>query len=495
MEPEKGPSVVSAGGPFIFLVLKFLLTLLKMVIGLAGDSISVTIFSYWGGTVQQEPFDRKRLVNEYTKFDREQNGGKGQSESPDSGHLGWSESGCLDAYIKLYESTGDEKWLRKMTSHFDRMLRTRQDHFEDGSPTWVTPTYSVALVHTGKMHNRGTAQITPVEDRVWTIRGGASIGDGRWILEVKDGGGFVVHDYGTRRQAAKGKFRSGADIPFFSPFKISIAGKPMPGDRFWVQMFEGEPLEYIVHQGMFLYPMSRFIETVLKNRDLKAKYGEKAGKYLKFIAEEIADKHERDWVDTSRSTGGYRFSPWMTERFPNRIMPHNQYLALGRAYLMLGNVSRKRLFADRTERMARNFKKHLRKTGNAYTWYYWDWLEAGDPGNSNVEDTSHGQIDIGFVVDACRRGVVFTPGDLKRFGRTLLDQMWNGSLEDPVIGGHVDRKEGDAKPVRDWIDLCQWTPDVWDVMFASFCKQGQPVSHIPSILQGWSRFHEGRKKK
>ena len=145
--------------------------------------------------------------------------------------------------------------------------------------------------------------------------------------------------------------------------------------------------------------------------------------------------------------------------------------------------------------MARNFKKHLRKTGNAYTWYYWDWLEAGDPGNSNVEDTSHGQIDIGFVVDACRRGVVFTPGDLKRFGRTLLDQMWNGSLEDPVIGGHVDRKEGDAKPVRDWIDLCQWTPDVWDVMFASFCKQGQPVSHIPSILQGWSRFHEGRKKK
>ena len=442
-----------------------------------------------------EPFDRDGLVERFAQDDRERNSGKGQSESPDSGHLGWGESGCLDAYIKLYEATLESKWLGKMSSHFDRMLKTRRDHYGDGNATWVTPTYSVALVHTGAMHNLGTARITPSEDRVWTTRGGASIGDGRWIVEVQDGGNIAVYEYGTRRLLQRAKLKSGEQISAFAPFEISINGRPKLGDRFWVQMFEGEPLEYIVHQGMFLYPMSRFIETVLTNRTLKEKYGTKARGYLNFISKEIADKHERDWVDTSQNSGGYRFSPWMTERFPNRIMPHNQYLALARAYLVLQNVSRKKLFSDRSEKMARNFRKHLRKTGKAFTWNYWDWMEEGAPGNSGIEDISHGAIDIGFAVDACRGGVVFTPADLKRFGRTLLDQMWNGSIDDPVIGGRVDRKEGDAKPVCDWIDLCQWTPEVWDLIYASFCKQGQPVGHIPSILQGWSRCHEGRKKK
>ena len=88
---------------------------------------------------------------------------------------------------------------------------------------------------------------------------------------------------------------------------------------------------------------------------------------------------------------------------------------------------------------------------------------------------------------------MFTNSDLKRFAHTLLDQMWNGSLEDPVIGGRVDTREGDAMNPGDWIDLCQWHPKVWDVLWAVFCKAGQPVQAPPSILQGWARLQEGRR--
>jgi len=153
------------------------------------------------------------------------------------------------------------------------------------------------------------------------------------------------------------------------------------------------------------------------------------------------------------------------------------------------------LYGDRAARMARNFRKHLRKTGQAYTWHYWDWVEEGEPGHSGVEDTGHGHIDIGFSVEACRRGIVFTDADLKRFAHTLLDQMWNGSLEDPVIGGRVDTRDGNSVPLGDWMDLCQWDPKVWDVMWAVFEKAGRPAAGIPSVLQAWRRLEEGKSRR
>lgn len=438
------------------------------------------------------PFDQEALVAAFTRSDNAQNGGRGSSDNPDSGALGWGESGVLDAYVKLYEATGDSRWLNKIVAHFDRMVANMEDHSGDGYGTWVTKTYSVALVRTGRMLNRGTARIVPEEERIWTTRGGDAVEDREWIVEVQPGRQYRVFEYGTRRPVGKGTYRSGAPIETFAPFEVSIEGKPQPGDRFWVQTFGGESMEYIVHQGMFLHPVSRFVACVLRDPKLKVRYGKKAREYLDLIGN-IAGKHERDWVDMTRTAGGYRFPPLKTDRFPNRILPHNQYLAIGRAYLYLQSVSRKRLFTDRAERMARNFKRHLSKTGRAYTWHYWDWIEEGEPGHSGVEDTSHGHIDIGFAVDACRRGVVFTNSDLKRFAHTLLDQMWNGSLEDPVIGGRVDTREGDAVNLGDWIDLCQWHPKVWDVLWAVFCKAGRPVQAVPSILQGWARLQEGRK--
>jgi hypothetical protein len=138
-------------------------------------------------------------------------------------------------------------------------------------------------------------------------------------------------------------------------------------------------------------------------------------------------------------------------------------------------------------RMATHFRQHLRETGKAYTWNYWDWIEEGNAEHSNVEDSSHGHIDVGFAVEACRRKVVFTEGDLVRFAHTLLDQMWNGSLSDPQIGARVNTTEGNAYVCTDWIDLCAWEPKVWDLCWALFRKHGEPPVDIPSILRGWHR--------
>ena len=209
---------------------------------------------------------------------------------------------------------------------------------------------------------------------------------------------------------------------------------------------------------------------------------------LCLLAFEIVTRHERDWLDTGRGAGAYREPPSTSRPYPNRIMAHNKYLTLGRACLVLASISRRRLFRERAEAMARNFRRALNRVDGAWEWSYWVWVEAGEHGSTVVgEDTDHSQVDVRFAVEACRRGVVVGPADMRRFARTLLDRMWNGSLESPRIGARVDSKEGDACRFGGWLDLCQWEPRVFDVLWALFDRYGRQGVHAPSILRGWLR--------
>ena len=74
------------------------------------------------------PLDVKEMVEAFSKYDREHKKGRGESESADSGSLGWGESGFLDAYAKLYEVTGETRWLDKIADHFDRILGQHLQH-------------------------------------------------------------------------------------------------------------------------------------------------------------------------------------------------------------------------------------------------------------------------------------------------------------------------------------------------------------------------------
>jgi len=209
------------------------------------------------------------------------------------------------------------------------------------------------------------------------------------------------------------------------------------------------------------------------------------------VIAELARCHEEAWLDLGRGAGAYRFTSHPWERYPNRVLPHNQYLAMARAYLVLTGVSRRKIFRERGDAMLRSFRRCLRREGAAYEWHYWDWVEEGQADHSAVEDTSHGNIDVGAAVEACRRGVVFEPADLRRLAHTFLDRMWNGSLTEPQIAGGVDRHPGDAQTIKGWIDLCEWNPKVWDVLWALFERLGRPPRDAPTMLQGWMRLQEG----
>ncbi|NPV47188.1 MAG: hypothetical protein HPY69_09535 [Armatimonadetes bacterium] len=435
--------------------------------------------------------DRERLVAAFRDWDAGQKEGRGLSESADSGTLGWGEASYLRNYMRLWAVTGDTYWLSKVQDHFTRMIGNARDHDGDRFVGWQTTTYSCGLFYAQALHNISKATIEPAERRETRGEVAAKYTGHTYIIEFTDPATYRVQDQNTRQYVAEGKpYASGEPIGEIPGLSVTVTGETHQGDKFLVRTIAPEPTEFAVHEGMVAYPVALFVEAIRKDPGLQAQFGKSADQFLAYIAENMLRKHEQHWLDMGDGAGGYRFADLITDRFPNRLQPHNQYLALGRAYLVLKDVpGADPLFATRAEQMARLFRRYLREQGEAWVWNYWDWVEGGEPGHSGLEDTSHGTIDVGFAIEACHRGVVFTAEDMKRFARTVLDQMWNGSTEDPKLGPNVGTR-GDrfAMTTSDWFDLGEWEPQIWRLALTAFSKAGQPTASAPAMLAAEKAF-------
>ncbi|MBN1343197.1 MAG: AGE family epimerase/isomerase [Phycisphaerae bacterium] len=409
----------------------------------------------------------EKLVTDFETADKAHNNGKGDSESPDSSSLGWGESGWLRNYWEVYELTGQTRWWDKIIDHFDRMIAHLTDHDGDGFKSWQTKRYSTALIRAEALHNRGTAAIQVPTPKLFDGKKAAQVADRRYLVEFLDARTFRLRNAATLKVLTdKVSYKSGQAITIAPNVQVTITGKPEQGDTFSIWTTAPRPIEYVVHQGMVLKPVAWFIEAALKRPSGDA-YHKKAKDYLAVIEKHFLLGNEKYWTDTGDGAGAYRFTPEPTERYPNRILPHNQYLALARAWLILADATGNDLYRRRAEAMAKNFKRALRDVDGAYEWDYWDWIENGKPDSSRAEDSSHGTIDVGFVIEAARRGVVFTDGDARCLAKTMTSRMWNGSTDAPRFGDRVDTNVGDRLPLVDWVDLGKWDPRIFDLLTAA----------------------------
>jgi len=442
-----------------------------------------------------EPLDRGKLVADYKAADLAYKEGKGNSESADSGTLGWGEANYLRNYSHLWLVTHDTYWLEKIEDHFTRIMGTATDPDGDGFLGWQTPTYSGAVYWCQALHNRGTATIDPPLYKE-TGKPAADVTGHVYIISVDEAAAFSVWDQTTRKRLAeKQPYKAGAAITAVPGCTVKITGETAVGDRFMVRTLKPEPTEFTVHEGMIAHPVAIFIEEVKKDPKLQERFGASADKFLAFINQHMLRKHEYDWLTLPDGSGAWRFRDLITDRFPNRIMPHNQYLALARAFLILKDVpGADPLMGQRAEQMARCFRASLIEQDQAFTWHYWDWVENGQPDHSGFEDTSHGHIDIGFAVEAATRGMVFTEADMKRLTRTVLDLMWNQSETDPKLGPNCATRGDKASFVQhDWIDLCRWEPKIYELALKS-CGGKPSAAAAPLMLRAESICGKGSER-
>lgn len=222
----------------------------------------------------------------------------------------------------------------------------------------------------------------------------------------------------------------------------------------------GVPYATVVSTGMIGYPLADFAALVRERADLAARracgtrtFGEIADGYAAALVAAVK-AHHHEWNSV---TGSYRApaysSPWFKDSQGRALagfaeLPTNQFLAMGRLQLMLYRATGDPWLRLMAHDMGLRLKASLRTSGNglAYEWPYWS---AGP----DVEDHSHGAIDVDFARLCHEAGIVFSGEDLSAFARTFTKNLYKGGGD---LALFVDGSRASLNRDRDWAFL--WLP-------------------------------------
>lgn len=444
-----------------------------------------------GGALTQALEGRiAEAIASYQMWDATNRDGIGNSDRTTSGGLGWGESAFLRNYMLCYAVTRDTCWLDKLIDHFDRMVGNLSDPDGDGYLAWSDTAYSVGIVEAEPEGDVGELTIDPPVQRPYVKRGGEDVTGHEYRIEFVTDTSVRVGDATADETLASRDYAGETVIETIPGARFTVKGRGKAGAVFRISTTKPESIEYQVHDGMVTYPVAQFIEAVYATADLDPKYHAKAEMYAALLHKHFYEKWERTWLDLPDGSGLYKFTPNVTQRFPDTSLPHNQYLALGRTWVVLKDVpglEHRDEYLDRATRMARYFHNNLRPNDDAYVWNYWDPLPQEEGIGRHIEDQSHATIDIGFAVEATKRGVVFTREDLERFAATYAKVMWNGSPEDPRVGKRVDTSEGDARTWSEWIQLGIVSERVCDIAAAIYEATGRSATMAPQLAYLYDR--------
>ncbi|MCC7491064.1 MAG: hypothetical protein IT204_01875 [Fimbriimonadaceae bacterium] len=412
-------------------------------------------------------------VSRYQHWELGYRQGLGHSDGQTSGQLAWGESAFLRDLVTLAELTGDPYWLERFEAHFDRCLASQSDRNGDGYLAWDDRDYSVGLVEVGAVPPG--LSVTPASRRESVAAKAAQISGHRYALRWPTSATLQVDDL-TTGQPVLGPVPYGATISVdlfaakvladdvalrAASGPLTISGPAPAGVRVEVQTTAREWIEYVVHDGMITWPLARYLALVAADPQASAARRAKAELYRAWFERQIHHKWQRAWRDLPDGAGAYTFTAAVTERYPNYLLPHNQYLALARSYLVLADLPglpQAAAYRAKATAMARYFKAHLQPSpdGQGYLWNYWD-PAPGEDVRRSAEDHGHATIDVGFVVEAVRRGVVFEPADALRLAHTYTRVM-AGDSQPPRLTFRVDG-QGERKQATwdDWLLLGEWS--------------------------------------
>jgi hypothetical protein len=511
--------------------------------------------------------DRATWRARFDRLDASINGGAGYAASADSGDLAWSESYLLNAYVSMFQVTGDTAYLDRLVAQADRMLASAADPDGDGFRGWSTFTYSVNLAGNGGFETGSGPDATLPRgwDR-WQSTASTAFRDpaakqtgafgatlktdpsrGWQILEAElwnpyarsdpryvpgkeyrlalaartngsaAGGRAEIYDATARAVLATISISDPAWRRYEARFFAPAAGGHVVKVRLYhldwrvaggVAQFDDlevkQRAEFVVHDGMITAPLAEFAATVAGLASLHTRYGAAAQRYADFIERQIFPKWERFWRPIPGGAGTYVFPEDGSSEVPGISLPHNQYLALGRTYLWMWAARGVSAWRDRAVAMGRAFRSKLalREDGKGYVWHYRDALLPGEVvSNRSIEDTSHGNIDIGSVLALNRFSLVFSNNDVELFARTFRDVMWNGSWSAPDVFSHVDGS-GDFKfsiYLSEWAGLARAGAGTWSLLEALYERnarwsgwpQHSTMIAITRLLGAWPRLANG----
>lgn len=417
------------------------------------------------------------------------------------GWVAWSQAYVLMAYIRMYEATRDTHYLDRLIENTDQVLATRD------SERGVTDFRGLSLPawRAGGPFTVGSVTLLDGESRpVLEVRSALTYAEtaGVTVSAASTPGRFKLDVFNTlfgwndtfdnlTMDAASEDYVVRRLLAAF-PTNLAVTAKdlrstPGVGGDPVIGTFkmQSEFMIFAVHTGLITYPIASFVRLVHDEPRLRRHpvYGPKAAEYLEAVEAAIA-VHDWEWRENDRGEGYYVWVKGTPNRYDGVELPANQFLAPGRALLQLAAVTGSSEYADRATKLARAFANELRlNTEGAYVWKYWpswgriyqgwtasDQISEYRPSfccGQQVEDMSHGHIDVDFAALAFRNDVVFQGRDMARFAltytRNVAASTANGA---PTVRHNVDgtgaiENLGDEYIAPGWAPLSFWDSSVF----------------------------------
>jgi hypothetical protein len=267
------------------------------------------------------------------------------------------------------------------------------------------------------------------------------------------------------------------------------------------------PLAYTGYLGIIYNPMLRMAEYVKSKPDLSVLIPA-ANRFIQAAEESYKDANARLWRNGPSIGEGYYLTCEKGESFPadNVGQPINFLAMHTSTQLALFRLTGKKEYRDRSEKMSQLLKNRLQynQEEDLYVWTYWyepmttvgwkpeDKLSSNVmfyKGAANMEDSSHGVLDIGMVMAANREGLVFTKQDVMRFSNTLLKNVLLPNRTG--IRRAVDGKGGDHAAyfpiLHGWLELAAVNPEVYRDIRETYLIRGEENLAFTAELLRWER--------
>lgn len=450
---------------------------------------------------------------------------------PDGSALAWGEAATMETLVNMYEATDDPAYLKEVARRGDRLLSHRDDRsgVKDGSGK-SRPAWSMGLkyvVAKGEfLDASGKAVIS--------IRSTPSSNNNLTIIELipdskKNRFGLKISNSFFKRNETFSDLSTDPNDERFiekivndpmSPYstragdfsdvksnliRVKTAGSSAPAAQSIT--LKSIPLAYTGYLGIVYNPMLRLAEFAKSKTEL-AELIPAAKRFIMAAEESYKDASSRLWRNGPNKDEGYYLTCERGESFPadNVGQPINFLAMHTSTQLALFRLTGKKEYRERSEKMSQLLKNRLQynQEGDLYIWTYWyepmttvgwkpeDKLSANVmfyKGSPNVEDSSHGVLDIAMTVAANRAGIVFTREDLMRFSNTLLK---NVILPDRTgIRRAVDGKGGDHAAyfpiLHGWLELAAANPEVYHEIRKTYINRGEENLAFTAELLRWER--------
>lgn len=450
---------------------------------------------------------------------------------PDGSALAWGESATLETLVDMYEATDDPAYLKEVARRGDRMLTHRDDRsgVKDGSGN-SRPAWSMGLKY---VVAKGALQDASGKITI-SIRSTPSSNNNLTIIElIPDSksnrfGLKLSNSFFKRTETFSNLSINPNDERFiekiindplspystragdFSDIKSNLIRVKVTGPTIPVaQRITLEPitLAYTGYLGIIYHPLLRLAEFARQKSEL-TELRPAAERFIKAAEESYADASARLWRNGPNQGEGYYLTCERGESFPadNVGQPINFLGMHTSSQLALYRLTGKKEYLERSEKMARLLKNRLQynQDTDLYVWTYWyepmttvgwkpeDMFSSNVmiyKGSPNVEDSSHGVLDIAMVAASNRAGIVFTKEDVMRFSNTLLK---NVILPDRSgIHRAVDGKGGDHAAyfpiLHGWLELAAANPEVYNEIRKTYLNRGEENLAFTAELLRWER--------